>query len=255
MLQTQLEREDLTVFLNFYSRGVFLNMKLLVFIIQKIWNVIRNNKGANEIIGSALLIVFLVLQAIPALTQCSVTVDNLLNAIDTKMKQQMQAVPYNGSSGSSSGSSGGSSGSSGSTNNVVVTYSGYNPSTDNMYVPASMDNWQAWDVPIPSNTPAGAKYVDFSVTFHLILYNAGGYPFYEGDFTATTTYDVNDGSGVSQPVTIYGSQVTGMFEPYIVDYGNLSSGYTVAFSLWAGNGFSDYGVNIYPTNATITFRY
>lgn len=61
---------------------------------EMVKKILKSKKGSNEIIGTALIIVMIVLQIMPSFNACSQTVDTLLSTIDTKMKDQMTQGQY-----------------------------------------------------------------------------------------------------------------------------------------------------------------
>ncbi|MEZ0535990.1 hypothetical protein ACAG39_01935 [Caldicellulosiruptoraceae bacterium PP1] len=59
--------------------------KILIRIIE----ILKDNRGMSEIIGSAFLMLFVTMAVMPSITGCSITADKLIKTIDDRMKEQM----------------------------------------------------------------------------------------------------------------------------------------------------------------------
>ncbi|ADQ06143.1 hypothetical protein Calhy_0395 [Caldicellulosiruptor hydrothermalis 108] len=54
-------------------------------IFKKVVKILRDRNGANEIIGSALLMVYTVLAVIPSIMGCARTIDTAIQSLDNQL--------------------------------------------------------------------------------------------------------------------------------------------------------------------------
>lgn len=198
-----------------------------------------------EIVGAALLILFLALQIMPVVKNVSISSDKLIAAVDTKIKEQITA-----------GS--GSSGSGANSQNTYVINLTLNQSP--IIIPKQQNGGGYINFSIPPGVPPNAIKVEVNFTFDYVFYDPvnSNTVFEQGTKTVKFGFNFLNNSSYYEDSFDFAPNyfnVTGNFDPYIVFYDTGANNYTVSGALSINNSLCKDALKIIPKSEYIIFYY
>lgn len=211
--------------------------------------VFKNRNGANEIIGSALLMVYTVLAVIPSIMSCAHTIDTAIQSLDNQLSYYLtEGVTQNTTPGGGGGST--------SQNTYVVNLT-LNQSP--IIIPKLQNGGGYINFSIPPGVPPNAIKVEVEFTFDYVFYDpVNSTVFEQGTKTVKYGFDFLDNSSYYEDSFDFSPNyfdVTGNFDPYMVFYDAGTNSYTVTGALSIDNSLCEDALKIIPKSEYITFYY
>ena len=225
-------------------------LKVKQFLTRAVY-VFKNRNGANEIIGSALLMVYTVLAVIPSIMGCAKTIDTAIQQLDN------QLTFYLTSGLNSTGNTG--NGNPGNGNQTTYSLNLTLNQTSTVVQPRQFYTGGA-ALPVPSGIPAGAQKGEVDLTFDYAFCDPANQNtvFVQGTKTVKYIFDLSSNSSDYEDYFDFSPEyfdVTGNFDPYMVYFDTGTQSYKLGYFFVIDNTLCNDLLKITPKSAYVVFNY